>query len=423
MRDPVKRRDACDRCAQSKVKCNRGQPSCKRCLHRGVDCHYSPCRRLGRPGTGTVPLPSPPTSGPQLSEPPERKATAVKSFSFRDQNTVAHLTLAVDTDNLFPTSFDSPVEPLWQQPFDTPVLWDVPMHDPGWSTPGDSSPTTSTTAVTASSSASFSCDTSASVSWQASSSSYTSCAAVALSALRSISHARSSTSIASSCNCQGGGHTTTISPNGSASLGMTSTSTSASPALPYYLSAAAAMRQAHAILDCACAASDGAVAVLLLLICAEAVHSYRRFSRGLFTSTTSTPPTTDDSRRDAASDAHESILPAVTIGGHTPPAGGQTNRTMIAGFLLGELAEVGRGLARLQRTWDHHLLTAEAAAAVGMSVSSGGGGGGGGGGCYASPEEGILDDATPTARLTAQVRGTMVALRNELWGIVNCTDP
>jgi hypothetical protein len=191
------------------------------------------------------------------------------------------------------------------------------------------------------------------------------------------------------------------------------------------------MRQAHAILDCACAASDGAVAVLLLLICAEAVHAYQRFSRGILLQqnsncnhnnnhtrpSTSNFPTTDDSGRDAAPAAasiagDSAILPAVTIGGHMPPAGSQTSRAMAAGFLLGELAEVGRGLARLQETWDH-LLTPEAAAAAAAVGMSGGGG-------YASPGEDMnLDGATPTARLTSQVRGTMAALRNELWGIVS----
>ena len=45
---PKKLRDSCDRCSDSKVKCERGHPKCRRCLKKGFSCHYSPARRMGK---------------------------------------------------------------------------------------------------------------------------------------------------------------------------------------------------------------------------------------------------------------------------------------------------------------------------------------------------------------------------------------
>lgn len=39
---------SCDFCAMSKVKCDRGQPQCLRCIRNEVTCHYSESRRIGR---------------------------------------------------------------------------------------------------------------------------------------------------------------------------------------------------------------------------------------------------------------------------------------------------------------------------------------------------------------------------------------
>ncbi|KNG91389.1 hypothetical protein ANOM_000513 [Aspergillus nomiae NRRL 13137] len=45
---PVKLRASCDFCALSKVKCDRGQPHCVRCIKSGVVCNYSESRRIGK---------------------------------------------------------------------------------------------------------------------------------------------------------------------------------------------------------------------------------------------------------------------------------------------------------------------------------------------------------------------------------------
>jgi len=42
-------RNACDFCTQSKLRCDHGKPSCRRCLERNQPCVYSAVRRRGRP--------------------------------------------------------------------------------------------------------------------------------------------------------------------------------------------------------------------------------------------------------------------------------------------------------------------------------------------------------------------------------------
>ncbi|KAH7257936.1 hypothetical protein BKA59DRAFT_451975 [Fusarium tricinctum] len=45
---PQKLKASCDFCAMSKVKCDRGQPQCLRCIRNEVACHYSESRRIGK---------------------------------------------------------------------------------------------------------------------------------------------------------------------------------------------------------------------------------------------------------------------------------------------------------------------------------------------------------------------------------------
>lgn len=42
-------RTSCDACQNLKVKCSQDKPSCRRCSKNGLDCVYSPLRRMGRP--------------------------------------------------------------------------------------------------------------------------------------------------------------------------------------------------------------------------------------------------------------------------------------------------------------------------------------------------------------------------------------
>ncbi|KAJ5618278.1 hypothetical protein N7528_006921 [Penicillium herquei] len=45
---PTKLKASCDFCALSKLKCDRGQPQCRRCVKSGIMCHYSETRRVGK---------------------------------------------------------------------------------------------------------------------------------------------------------------------------------------------------------------------------------------------------------------------------------------------------------------------------------------------------------------------------------------
>lgn len=47
-RKSKKLKASCDFCAISKVKCDRGQPHCQRCVRNEVECHYSESRRIGK---------------------------------------------------------------------------------------------------------------------------------------------------------------------------------------------------------------------------------------------------------------------------------------------------------------------------------------------------------------------------------------
>ena len=48
----VKLRNSCRSCASSKVRCNKGKPTCSRCEARGIDCQYLQSKRPGRvPGS------------------------------------------------------------------------------------------------------------------------------------------------------------------------------------------------------------------------------------------------------------------------------------------------------------------------------------------------------------------------------------
>src|SRR6187551_751594 len=46
---PPKLRSSCDACGETKVKCDRAQPECSRCVEAGVPCVYGPSRNRGKP--------------------------------------------------------------------------------------------------------------------------------------------------------------------------------------------------------------------------------------------------------------------------------------------------------------------------------------------------------------------------------------
>ncbi|KAI1380492.1 hypothetical protein F4677DRAFT_261391 [Hypoxylon crocopeplum] len=44
-----KLRTSCDRCQDTKVRCDQEKPECQRCAKKGLQCIYSPTKRFGRP--------------------------------------------------------------------------------------------------------------------------------------------------------------------------------------------------------------------------------------------------------------------------------------------------------------------------------------------------------------------------------------
>ncbi|KAJ5177738.1 Aflatoxin biosynthesis regulatory protein [Penicillium coprophilum] len=46
---PEKLRSSCDRCGTAKVKCDKEQPECGRCISHGVPCIYGVSRKMGKP--------------------------------------------------------------------------------------------------------------------------------------------------------------------------------------------------------------------------------------------------------------------------------------------------------------------------------------------------------------------------------------
>ncbi|KUI59481.1 Sterigmatocystin biosynthesis regulatory protein [Cytospora mali] len=75
-----KLRSSCDACGQAKIKCDRGQPSCARCVAQGVTCVYGVSRKAGKPPRKRPAAPSslpPPSSLPSRSVEPETATTCI----------------------------------------------------------------------------------------------------------------------------------------------------------------------------------------------------------------------------------------------------------------------------------------------------------------------------------------------------------
>jgi hypothetical protein len=49
-----KRRSSCDACGAAKLRCDRGQPSCERCINQILQCVYGVCRKMGKPPQRSV---------------------------------------------------------------------------------------------------------------------------------------------------------------------------------------------------------------------------------------------------------------------------------------------------------------------------------------------------------------------------------
>ncbi|OKL57049.1 hypothetical protein UA08_07376 [Talaromyces atroroseus] len=69
-----KLRATCDACQAAKSRCSRGNP-CFRCMHHGVQCKYSPSKRIGRPQRNT----NESKNEEKEENPPKRKKKAADS--------------------------------------------------------------------------------------------------------------------------------------------------------------------------------------------------------------------------------------------------------------------------------------------------------------------------------------------------------
>lgn len=63
-----KLRSSCDRCGAAKLKCDRGQPECGRCLSLGQICVYGVSRKMGKPPRERLRIPDMPSASRILHE-------------------------------------------------------------------------------------------------------------------------------------------------------------------------------------------------------------------------------------------------------------------------------------------------------------------------------------------------------------------
>ncbi|KAH9899114.1 hypothetical protein F4778DRAFT_186496 [Xylariomycetidae sp. FL2044] len=74
-------RASCDRCQAIKVRCSQDKPTCRRCQSKGIQCVYSPFRRIGRPKKHSTcvseSLESPITGNPVNSAPQAEERRSV----------------------------------------------------------------------------------------------------------------------------------------------------------------------------------------------------------------------------------------------------------------------------------------------------------------------------------------------------------
>ncbi|RSL55146.1 hypothetical protein CEP53_007220 [Fusarium sp. AF-6] len=66
-----KLRSSCDACGQAKIKCDRGRPSCSRCITQGLGCVYGVSRKAGKPPRRRLTSPPRVQSSPVVPEIPD----------------------------------------------------------------------------------------------------------------------------------------------------------------------------------------------------------------------------------------------------------------------------------------------------------------------------------------------------------------
>ncbi|RAL16797.1 uncharacterized protein BO97DRAFT_452704 [Aspergillus homomorphus CBS 101889] len=63
-----KLRSSCDQCGTAKVKCDRAQPECSRCISHGMQCVYGVSRKMGKPPRRANLFPSTTGATPQMGD-------------------------------------------------------------------------------------------------------------------------------------------------------------------------------------------------------------------------------------------------------------------------------------------------------------------------------------------------------------------
>lgn len=82
-----KLKDACQRCAASKVKCDHARPTCARCAKRNLPCEYRRSRRMGRVPAGSMEEQDPKSmSGSDLVQRQQFSTSGADSLDALNQN-------------------------------------------------------------------------------------------------------------------------------------------------------------------------------------------------------------------------------------------------------------------------------------------------------------------------------------------------
>lgn len=121
-----KLRASCDACGASKLKCDRGQPTCRRCAYHGFTCRYGVSLKTGRPKRSTLAQAAAP--GIPTSDVPDDDTDPAASTAQHDLLALAQPASASWSDRSRDWDFPS-------MELDAPTLLDFPFPDPGSTIP------------------------------------------------------------------------------------------------------------------------------------------------------------------------------------------------------------------------------------------------------------------------------------------------
>ncbi|KAF7594159.1 hypothetical protein BBP40_010008 [Aspergillus hancockii] len=145
----AKIRDSCDFCSLSKVKCDRGQPQCLRCIRSGVTCHYSESRRFGRArqiyaAHSSTTRPIAKAVGRQAQSMPWQDAYNNSDIPYTKPGTTPHTQPAIHHSSAdYVPSLEVSGSPYFQMSDPVSNVSNVPGHSPDHLSKGAESETTS----------------------------------------------------------------------------------------------------------------------------------------------------------------------------------------------------------------------------------------------------------------------------------------